>query len=145
MNFACKFPCATCRESSDSKCTSCYSTADYRYLYSANCYANCPSGTYATELNTCAKCSSNCKTCEGTADYCTSCEAFFYLNKEENKCETASFYPFPFIIGAFLMTIATSLTILVKRETKFRESVVALLSWVEIALWLTCCILMGGT
>lgn len=43
------------------------------------------------------------------------------------------------------MTLATSLTILIRRDTKFRESVIALLSWVEIVLWIVCCVLMGGT
>lgn len=144
VNFACDFPCATCSSSSKKKCTSCYSTNDYKYLYSSYCYANCPSGTYESlEANICLPCSSNCKTCDSTATYCTSCNTFFYLTGD-NTCESSNSYPFPFLIASFLMTLTVCFFILFKRETKFREGTIALVSWVEIACWITCAALFGG-
>jgi hypothetical protein len=84
VNFACKYPCATCVEGSSSKCLSCYTTISHKYLHSETCYASCPSGMYEDAAdNTCKDCNSNCKECSGNADYCTECQLFWVLGDKE--------------------------------------------------------------
>jgi hypothetical protein len=93
--------------------------------------------------NVCRKCTGNCKECEGVSTYCTECEIFYELTGE-NTCEGASFYPFPFLIASFLFTVAISVTIIFKRETRFRESSVALVAWAELGAWVAACAFFAG-
>ena len=71
----CSSKCDECSGSAD-QCTAC---KDGYNLYNSTCQAQCPVGTYETNISTCAQCSSNCLSCSGSPDYCTSCKDGYYL------------------------------------------------------------------
>jgi hypothetical protein len=84
IRIACSSPCATCSGTA-STCTGCISSSSH--LYNSNCYATCPSGSYASSSSACTSinnchglylihflaCSSPCATCSGSATSCTGC------------------------------------------------------------------------
>lgn len=126
------------------KCLSCYSATDYKYLYGYNCYKNCPSHMYEDPAdNVCRECSNNCAECETTSTYCTECELFYKLT-DSNTCVTNSSYPWPFLCCTFLFTVAVCVCIILRRDTKFRESAIALVAWAEIGAWIAACALFDG-
>jgi hypothetical protein len=54
------------------------------------CATECLSGYFYSTTNAdykCLLCDSNCKTCEGSYTYCTSCKSNTYL--ENGKCENS--------------------------------------------------------
>ena len=88
----CSSPCNTCSGSA-TFCLTCLS--GYPLFYNNNCYATCPSKTFASSSSTCSgitsfilivfdlciDCLSPCENCSGSAMTCTSCEPgtpFFY-------------------------------------------------------------------
>jgi hypothetical protein len=46
------------------------------------------------------------------------------------------FYPWPFVACSFILTILVLICILCKKETKFRESIIALVAWPEFLSWI---------
>lgn len=144
VNFACDLPCATCASTSRTSCTSCYSIFPQKYLHSSKCHESCPSGMYEDPIdNVCRTCSSNCLECDSTAVFCTKCPTFYVLSAE-NTCEGSSGYPWPFLACSVLFSLAVAACIIFRRETTFRESSIALISWAEIAAWIAGCIVFGG-
>ena len=70
--------CKTCYDSANNTCTACltYQNVTYLLQYGTDtCVDVCPDGQYANETaHKCLVCDSNCETCEGEPDNCTSCE-----------------------------------------------------------------------
>ncbi|CAI5786880.1 convertase subtilisin kexin type 5 isoform X2 [Podarcis lilfordi] len=65
----------------------CHSDADIpRYLHKGKCLQECPKGFF-TKDGACRECDSPCKTCEGNASRCLSCESPFLL--EQTECKLA--------------------------------------------------------
>uniref|UniRef100_A0A670J7E8 SPC3 n=1 Tax=Podarcis muralis TaxID=64176 RepID=A0A670J7E8_PODMU len=65
----------------------CHSDADMpRYLHKGKCLQECPKGFF-TKDGACRECDSPCKTCEGNASRCLSCESPFLL--EQTECKLA--------------------------------------------------------
>ncbi|OMJ74195.1 hypothetical protein SteCoe_26950 [Stentor coeruleus] len=89
--FTCDTLCLTC-SGLPSTCISCDTSGAYPYLYSASCHASCLDGYYddsTTNDKLCEACNSLCKTCSGSAIYCTSCvvgSSYPYLYS--NTCNT---------------------------------------------------------
>ncbi|CAM4558064.1 unnamed protein product [Lepidochelys olivacea] len=54
------------------------------YLHEGRCFQECPTGYFA-ETGTCIKCNGSCKTCEGNATKCQSCESPLLLEQWECK------------------------------------------------------------
>ncbi|KAG8519836.1 Proprotein convertase subtilisin/kexin type 5 [Galemys pyrenaicus] len=81
----CSEDCALCTEVS--LCTKCRSQPDHPlFLHEGRCYSKCPQGFYA-ENDTCERCSSSCKTCEGNATNCHSCAEGLVL--KQGTCQQA--------------------------------------------------------
>lgn len=87
----CDPSCLTCDGSNSSSCLTC---PDGSYLFSGECVSECPVGTFPLDNNnTClgtpcglqrvltleADCDLSCRTCENSADTCTSCNPGTYL------------------------------------------------------------------
>lgn len=78
---ACPIGCAACSMDNSNvlTCSTCNSFAGVQYyLSNSSCLSLCASGTYQgldtlTNNYTCIACTSPCKTCAGSATYCTSC------------------------------------------------------------------------
>ncbi|XP_055469807.1 proprotein convertase subtilisin/kexin type 5 isoform X3 [Psammomys obesus] len=74
----CAEGCASC--SGADLCQKCLSSPDNALvLHDGRCYHSCPEGFYAKD-GVCEHCSSPCKTCEGNATSCLSCEGDFVLD-----------------------------------------------------------------
>ena len=107
----------------------------------------CPSFTFANSTNnSCDACTSPCLQCENDTNTCLSCVNGYTLNGTSCIIPVITslrsnpvnlFYPWPFVACTFLLTIIVLLCILCKKETKFRESAIALVSWPEFLSWLT--------
>jgi proprotein convertase subtilisin/kexin type 5 len=92
----CSFECAACLGSSNT----CIACPDNQYLFEGKCHAKCPiplvNGKcpnlcptgYFTQVGSgnCLKCNDRCRTCDGAADRCTSCQSGFASN---GACVTA--------------------------------------------------------
>lgn len=76
----CTSPCATC--SSSMICLSCI--ASY-FLYLGTCNTSCPIG-YVGVISSCQPCATGCKTCQNTVNYCTACQANYYLMVSASEC-----------------------------------------------------------
>ncbi|XP_004862586.1 proprotein convertase subtilisin/kexin type 5 isoform X3 [Heterocephalus glaber] len=69
--------CASC--SGDDLCMKCHTQPDQvLFLHEGRCYHSCPEGFYE-EGDSCERCSSPCRACEGNATKCHSCEDGFVL------------------------------------------------------------------
>lgn len=135
MNFYCNYPCKSCDNTKTAYCYSCYSTVAENIFYNNFCLSKCPSATYElTYNNSCATCNYPCAECATNATTCTKCVSGFTL--VGNMCFEINFYPWPFAALGFLLIIFTLLCILCKKETKFRESTIALVAWPELCSWL---------
>lgn len=74
----CSEDCVSC--SGADLCQQCLSQPDNTLLlHEGRCYHSCPEGFYAKD-GVCEHCSSPCKTCEGNATSCNSCEGDFVLD-----------------------------------------------------------------
>ncbi|KAH0575905.1 Cysteine-rich membrane protein 2 [Spironucleus salmonicida] len=82
--------CATCDSSDSSKCNTC--TAGFAKSSSGVCDL-CLNGYFYLN-NTCAKCSSSCKTCMNIAETCTSCNDNFTMSVNQT-CEANCFEDLP--------------------------------------------------
>ena len=73
----CDDSCKTCPDNGNvgdaQFCLECADGYDFKDPLTNMCLQECPPGYFATENNECKACSSNCLTCSGTADTCTSC------------------------------------------------------------------------
>lgn len=85
----CDGDCAACLQSKPDYCTECKSP---KILHKGDCIDKCPDGTFEKIVDgkkTCADCKSPCKTCEDSADNCTSCLGNLILLEDGtciNKC-----------------------------------------------------------
>ncbi|MEE6459413.1 hypothetical protein FKM82_000626 [Ascaphus truei] len=67
----CMVGCEVCSESND--CLKCSSDAEMQlYMHEGRCYKKCQDGFFGFGGG-CTKCSENCRTCDGSAEYCLSC------------------------------------------------------------------------
>ncbi|XP_077615494.1 proprotein convertase subtilisin/kexin type 5 isoform X1 [Crocuta crocuta] len=75
----CTEDCASC--SGANLCRKCWTRPDFPlFLHEGRCYTRCPDGFYA-ENSTCRRCSAPCRTCEGNATSCHSCEGGLLLDQ----------------------------------------------------------------
>ncbi|XP_046958233.1 proprotein convertase subtilisin/kexin type 5 isoform X1 [Lynx rufus] len=75
----CPEDCASC--SGANLCGKCRTRPDFPlFLHEGRCYTRCPEGFYA-EDSACRRCSAPCRTCEGNATSCRSCQGGFVLDQ----------------------------------------------------------------
>ncbi|VFV17179.1 proprotein convertase subtilisin kexin [Lynx pardinus] len=75
----CPEDCASC--SGANLCGKCRTRPDFPlFLHEGRCYTRCPEGFYA-EDSACRRCSAPCRTCEGNATSCRSCQGDFVLDQ----------------------------------------------------------------
>ena len=93
----CSAGCATCFNSTNHDCLSCNnfntSTAYYKWANQSTCDYFCPDGQFIspTLSHQCAYCASNCITCTGRADNCTStggCRTGSFFSNSSFNCVT---------------------------------------------------------
>jgi len=149
INFLCEFPCKSCDKNNQlfSKCFSCYSSG-FKYLFNYTCLEECGPTFYENDVNyTCDKCESPCLNCDKRANNCTSCIEGFSLKGFSCVPVVTSemVYLWPFLISGFVMILVTFIFICVKKDTKFRESTIALVSWPEIGSWVAFIILLSSS
>ncbi|XP_030619638.1 proprotein convertase subtilisin/kexin type 5 isoform X2 [Delphinapterus leucas] len=74
----CTEDCASC--SGANLCKKCQTQPDHPlFLHQGRCYTRCPEGFYA-EDGACERCNPSCRTCEGNATNCHSCERGLVLD-----------------------------------------------------------------
>lgn len=149
VNFLCMYPCKTCTTDNASTCLSCYSTVVEKWLYNSQCLSTCPSTLFQDlTANTCSQCNSPCLACQTTATNCTSCIVGYGL--KGNMCDNSTTldiidgktkksislpYFFPFAACGVLMFMITLIGMCCSKDTKFRESAVALIAIPELLSW----------
>lgn len=75
----CTEDCASCSDAN--LCKKCRTQPDHPlFLHEGRCFTKCPEGFYV-EDGTCERCSSSCRTCEGNATNCHSCEGGLVLDQ----------------------------------------------------------------
>lgn len=138
VNFYCTYPCKSCLSTDTTSCQSCYGFVTEKNFYVDKCYETCPSGYFSDSNNNCTKCVSPCKDCDANNGLCTSCIDQYEL-ESDGKCYKkvyiAYLYPFPFSVACIAMTIAVLITLCFARNTKFLQSVIAMIAVPEIGAW----------
>lgn len=100
INFFCQFPCATCNDSLNTQCFSCYGTSisQFVYYWQNECLDSCPAGYFETYKNstnglnktvpmfTCEKCQAPCMTCGESATDCLTCADGFLWYDLDHTC-----------------------------------------------------------
>ena len=142
INFFCEYPCASCSPEAKRQCLSCYTGADKAQLfYNYNCLSSCPDGLVtAISKSNCTTCSTNCKTCTTLATNCSSCNEGYRLYDGNNNtyCVEIVYWPFPFIfLSLILFFIVLCSECRTKGVSRFKEMLVALVSFCELGSWIT--------
>jgi len=96
----------------------------------------CPDGYTNTTTNNCTQCVSPCATCSGGPESCLSCIDGYNLSG--NKCVEKIYWPFPFVfIGICDFIVILISEICTKKESRFKEALIALVSVPELGSWIT--------
>ena len=93
------------------------------------------------ELGECESCQIPCYECSGGSNICTSCFPLFFLS--EDVCLMT--YPFPFLITSVIITMVVLVIRIRRKETRFRETVIALIAWPELGCWLTALVFFASS
>ena len=135
INFYCEYPCAQCPKGNPSRCELCYQTSVERYFYESKCLAECPSRKVETANLTCTDCVSPCVTCDGSPNFCLTCIDGYYV-VDGGKCREEVTWYFPFVIAAVVLFILIIISeIIHKKDSNFKESLIALWSIPEVLAW----------
>eukprot|EP00347_Sterkiella_histriomuscorum_P004371 403360712 len=145
INFFCTYPCRTCLTENPASCQSCYGFVTEKSFYVDKCYEVCPSGYYTDSSNNCTQCESPCKECSQDNGLCLSCIDKYDLY-DDGKCYQkviiAQLYPFPFSVAAIALTVSVLVSLCFAKNTKFLQSVIAMLAIPEIGAWGTAVYMM---
>ena len=87
--FECGYRCQTCEKENINLCLSCAEEYPIFDVVTKECHKRCPDENYYIKLDEegnkiCDLCSTKCRSCEGSEDYCISCEEPYFL--ENNTC-----------------------------------------------------------
>mmetsp|Transcript_43249 Transcript_43249/g.41611 ORF Transcript_43249/g.41611 Transcript_43249/m.41611 type:complete len:275 (+) Transcript_43249:405-1229(+) len=158
VNFICDQPCKSCDGNNNSYCYSCYTTELYKYYFQATCLDSCPATYYADSKNiSCENCTSPCLWCQNGTDICTLCITGYILNgttciqliddpddptvTEDDYFSLSFIYPWPFLVATVVLTIIVLVSIIIRKETRFRESALAMVAWPEYFSWVALIVL----
>jgi len=89
-----------------------------------------------TERNNCTSCEWPCSTCDKSPDSCTACVPGYNLFKNKPACYEVVYWPFPFVFtGIIFFILVCCSECFTKRQSRFKEAIVALVSLPEAAAW----------